>query len=73
MIEVRSSGVVVVFDSGETGGEGRNLPATKAVLVLESIADRDVARAKLSRGVASGGDIRLFGISNWFLRSMIAG
>jgi len=65
------SSVLIVFVAGETGGEIGNLLAGMAYRVFVGVSIDCIgdARAKLSWGVGSGGDMRL--MSNWFLRSIL--
>jgi hypothetical protein len=64
---------VIVFVAGETGGDIGSPPLGNIDFIDASTMANFGAdlRAKFSRSVASGGDIRLADMSNWFLRSMI--
>jgi hypothetical protein len=59
--------------SGDTGGEMGNVALTIdcIFLILDSITSPELVRCRLSRGRASGGDMRLFVMPKWFLRSII--
>ena len=62
-----------IFENGETGGDIGNAPFGFGYSVFfgVSIVGPGDARAKLSCGVASGGDMRLEVILNGYLGSII--